>query len=379
MKILAIDFTYGSFGGSRAQIIQIIKNLDAYDFDKCIIYSNKDNSKLFDLSNENISIVKVKVVSSSLFFRILWQQLVLPFRLVLDKASILFSPGNISPIICFTKKTQWIHTIGPFEGGFYKYFSVKEKIKLYLNKLLMKYSSLTSDHVFFMSNYTFDLFVNNHDFNRAKGSVIHMNSGEEFFPIDEFYESNILPFIDKKFILTVSHLYPYKNIELLLEAFSIYSQNEKAPLLLIAGSNTYSKVYYDSLIALSDSLNLSDNVFFIGNMSGPELRELYNLCQLFVFTSPFENYPFTLIEAMSCGAPIIATNTSSMPETCGEAVSYYDPSSINGLVDKISQLMSDDLLRLKYKKLSIEHAFKIDTAREINKKTNIVLTGIVSN
>jgi len=378
MKILAIDLTYASFGGADTQITQIMKNIDVYDFDKYIIYMNDDNAELFDVNNNNISLVNVRYTSKLLLIRIFWQQLVLPFRLLYDNATILFSPGNISPIFSFTDKAQWIGTIGPFERDFYKYFPIKNKILLYLNKLLMKYSALTSKHVFFESNYTLDLFVKKYKFDINKGTVINIGSGGGFFPTVKYSEPKVSPFTNKKFILTVSHLYPYKNIEVLLKAFSNYSNKDNESLLLIAGAKPF-KGYYDSLCALSESLNLSDKVFFLGKMNQSELRELYSLCSLFVFTSPFENFAYTLVEAMSCGAPILTTNTTAMPETCESAAVYFDPYSASNLMDKITKLMSDESLRLKYKKSALAQSLKINNYREVNIKTNTVLLSIISN
>ena len=376
MKILAIDLTYSSFGGADTQIIQIIKNIDVYEFDKYIIYTNNDNLELFDIRNNNISLVNVRYASKSLLMRILWMQFVLPFRLLFDNATVLFSPGNLSPVFSFTNKAQWIGTVGPFERDFYKYFPIKNKILLYLNKLLMIYSSRTSQHVFFESNYTLDLFVRKYKFNRQKGSVINIGSGEMFFPTNKFSEPKVSPFINKNFFLTVSHLYPYKNIEVLLKAFSNYPNDDS--LLLIAGAMPFQN-YYDSLLALTKSLNITTKVYFLGKMSQSELRELYNLCSLFVFTSPFENYAYTLVEAMSCGAPVLTTNTTAMPETCGPAAVYFDPYSISDLEDKITKLMSDDSQRLNLKKSSLAQSHKVNNYREVNVKTNAKLCSIITN
>ena len=121
MKTLAIDLTYETLGGSNTQIVQFVQNIGVYDFDRCIIYTNLNNLKLFkEINKNNVSVVNVKFIYNSLLKRILWQQLILPFRLVFDKVSILYSPGNISPILSFTKKVQWIGTIGPFENLFYR-------------------------------------------------------------------------------------------------------------------------------------------------------------------------------------------------------------------------------------------------------------------
>ena len=129
MIILAIDLTYNPYGGSFSQIENIFKNITEYKVDKCIVYCTK-------------------------LIRIIWTQVFLPCRLLLDNVSLLFCPGNFSPILTLTKKIQWIGTVGPFEKDFYRGFSINEKLNLVFNKYIMFFSALTSTHVIFESEYT---------------------------------------------------------------------------------------------------------------------------------------------------------------------------------------------------------------------------------
>mgnify|MGYP000144382468 FL=1 len=97
--------------------------------------------------------------------------------------------------------------------------------------------------------------------------------------------------------------------------------------------------YYRKLITLIKKYGISENVIFLGRVEKKDLIELYSQCKIFVFTSPYENFAYTLVEAMSCSAPIIATNTTAMPETCGKAALYYEPDS--------EQELSNCLMNLK--------------------------------
>jgi len=374
MKTLAIDLTYETLGGSNTQIVQFVQNIGVYDFDRCIIYTNLNNLKLFKEINKNgVSVVNVKFIYNSLLKRILWQQLILPFRLVFDKVSILYSPGNISPILSFTKKVQWIGTIGPFENLFYRSFSTKDRLKLYLNKILMKYSAMTSDHVIFMSEYTFKLFVNKHNFNKKKGSVIHIGRDIDFYPSDKIMEKIALKYAHNKFILSVSILYPYKNIETLIKAFSQCVKNNNELVLLIAGSAPFIK-YHDYLLNLVESLGLTNKVIFLGHLSKTELRDLYSSCYMFVFTSPFENFSHILIEAMSCGAPVITTNTTAMPEACGNAALYFDPYDVDQLSHAMNRILLDKSLRELCSKNSIEQSQTINSSREVSSRVYEILS-----
>ena len=156
------------------QIIQIIKNLDTYDFDNVVFYITTDNFHLFENNNDKKIILKcVKFSNKSIILRTIWAQMILPILLVLNRIDVLFCPGNISPIFNSKKKLQWIHTIGPFEKNFISSFAFRERLILIITKYLMIFSSYTSDMVIFDSNYTRDLFVRKFNQKIEKSAVIH--------------------------------------------------------------------------------------------------------------------------------------------------------------------------------------------------------------
>ena len=118
-------------------------------------------------------------------------------------------------------------------------------------------------------------------------------------------------------------------------------------------------------------------VFFLGNLDRSDLKQYYSNCECLVFTSPFENFAYTLVEAMSCGAPIVSSNTTAMPETCMNAAIYFDPYSVDDLYQKINLMLSDPGNREKYVGRSIERSKELDSYKTINKQTNKILQSIL--
>ena len=373
MRKLAIDLTYQPTGGTLAQIIEIIKDVDSYDFAEVVFYITSDNINLFEGANEKKIILKNVLFSNkSIIVRTIWAQIILPISLIVNRVDVLFCPGNISPIFNSKKKAQWIGTIGPFENNFISSFGWKEKIILFITKYLMIFSSYTSDFVIFESNYTRDLFVSKYKQKKEKSSVLHRGHHEFFQPVDT-YHSKILNENDyKDYILIVSHLYPYKNIELLLEIYFDLRLYERDLCVLIAGSISDEK-YYNKLKLMVDQYGISKYVNFLGRVEREDLRELYSQCKIFVFTSPFENFAATLVEAMSCAAPIITTNTTAMPEACGNAALYFSPDSAQELSDCIMVYLNDEKTRLMYKKMALLKSTEYEVYSVVNKKTNQLL------
>ena len=86
-------------------------------------------------------------------------------------------------------------------------------------------------------------------------------------------------------------------------------------------------------------------VVFTGGVTDKELCQLYNLCRAYVFPSLHEGFGLPVLEAMSCGAPVIAAGTSSLPEVVGIPEALFDPTDEQDIVDKLVRVLSDDAFR----------------------------------
>jgi glycosyltransferase involved in cell wall biosynthesis len=377
MKKMLIDLTYAPTGGSLAQIKEIINNIESYKFEMIVFYITRENYHLFQRVNNNkIKILFVPFSNSSIILRTIWAQFILPFYLLNNKIDLLFCPGNISPIINSTKKVQWIGTVGPFEKKFISFFGLRQRIVLFITKYLMIFSSYTSDLVIFESEYTQELFVERYGQKKERSTVICIGNDDFFY--NTLGESSENYHQYGKFILVVAHLYPYKNIEILLESYYDSNLHLRGLKIVIAGT-IINENYYKKLIAKIEDFGLIEYVIFLGSVHKHMLRDLYSHCTMLVFTSPFENFAYTLVEAMSCAAPIIATNTTAMPETCGDAVLYFSPDSHKELSLCILKYLDNNELRKEYKERARIKSMTYDTYSEVNNITANLLSQINTN
>jgi len=96
---------------------------------------------------------------------------------------------------------------------------------------------------------------------------------------------------------------------------------------------------------LAKKLNIDESVKFIGYIPYEDLPLLYNGSECFVFPSLYEGFGIPLLEAMSCGRPVITSNVSSLPEIGKDAVLYVDPYNENDIASKMEKLVEDRELR----------------------------------
>lgn len=124
--------------------------------------------------------------------------------------------------------------------------------------------------------------------------------------------------IKKPFILSVSGADPRKNTEGLLRAFA----RLPAPLrtvhqLVIICS--FSDRYRSALYSLAAQHGIADRLVLTGHVPDEQLREAYQHCAAFAFVSHYEGFGLPLVEAMQCGAPVVAGHNSAQPEVVGDA------------------------------------------------------------
>ncbi|HEX7592636.1 MAG TPA: glycosyltransferase family 1 protein [Anaerolineae bacterium] len=151
---------------------------------------------------------------------------------------------------------------------------------------------------------------------------------------------------DKPYLLSVSTIQPRKNYARLIEAFARLTSNLH-PLtsnlqLVIAGGKGW---MYGDVYASVERLNLRDRVLFPDFVSDDDLPALYAGATLFVYPSLYEGFGLPVAEAMACGAPVVSSNASSLPEVAGDAALYFDPRDVDALTDALHRALADDALR----------------------------------
>ena len=144
--------------------------------------------------------------------------------------------------------------------------------------------------------------------------------------------------IDRPYVLYVGTLEPRKNITVLLRAFAALQDQDKETLLVLAGAKGW---MYDEIFALTTQLGLKDRVRMLGYVSNEDLPVLYSQAQVFVYPSLFEGFGLPVLEAMQCGAPVITTNVSSLPEVAGDAGILISPDDVAGLTREMRSVLSE--------------------------------------
>ena len=346
---------------------------------KLIIYSKKSNRPIFDnLDLNHHEIIESKSSELSVFLRVIWEQTLLPKYLIRDKIDLLFCPGNIAPIFSPVIVVQWIGTIGPFWDNIYSYkIGLLKRIKYPFNRFLMWKSAQNSNHVIFESNYTRKMFLKNYSLCKDKTSVINIGKDEFFIKkqkTDILINDNKTPYV-----LSVSHLYPYKNIPRMIKSFYLANKQKNHSFELLIAGAFISKSYDKRIKQTIHNLGYHSKVKLLGSVSKDELKMLYSNSEFLLFSSPCENFAYTLVEAMSLGVPVVCSNTTAMPETCGNAAIYFNPFDTDDMHKKISLILGNKELINHYKKKSLKRAELLPTFQEVTQRTLSCFYSLLNN
>ena len=153
--------------------------------------------------------------------------------------------------------------------------------------------------------------------------------------------------LDKPFVLAVSSLSPNKNFGAIIDALQ-WLNGASFNLVIAGGTNPR--------IFARDQKPLPDFVKHVGYVSDGELKSLYEHASCFIYPSLYEGFGLPPLEAMTCGCPVISSERASLPEVCGDAALYCDPTDPKSLATQIAKIMAQPALRNELSRRGRERA-----------------------
>lgn len=161
--------------------------------------------------------------------------------------------------------------------------------------------------------------------------------------VDQTTETRKRLGIRDEFLLFVGTVEPRKNLMTLLRAFEAVVQERRQPLqLVMAGRNGW---LVDDLLAEARRSPAAERIVFTGYLSDEDLCALYSSCTAFVYPSIYEGFGLPPLEAMACGAPVVASKIPSIEEVVGPAAHLVTPDSVAELTAVILELLASEALR----------------------------------
>lgn len=216
--------------------------------------------------------------------------------------------------------------------------------------------------IFAISEYTRqDLLDYRPDLSPHQIVVIPLGAGEQFKPCDnisvisEAKQRYLIP-ANAKYILTLATLEVRKNLNRVVEAFTLYMDaNPSSTIYLVLAGMSGWKL--DSLNqSLTNAGRWRDRIILTGFVNDCDLSAIYSGAECFMYMSQYEGFGLPPLEAMACGTPVICANNSSLPEVVGDAGLLMDANDVQSAADAISMLLKSAQLRSELSIKGLERA-----------------------
>jgi glycosyltransferase involved in cell wall biosynthesis len=168
-----------------------------------------------------------------------------------------------------------------------------------------------------------------------------------------------------RYVLYVGSDDPRKNLPTLVRSFGLLRQRVNRVQLLVAGSSQFIQER-ERLKALVAELGLQEHVRFLGRIPDDDLPAFYNASAVVVLPSYYEGFGYPVVEAMACGRPVIAANTTSLPEVVGNAGLLFEPDDVDGLANGLHTLLTDVAEAERIGKAGLERANSFASDQLVN-------------
>lgn len=166
---------------------------------------------------------------------------------------------------------------------------------------------------------------------------VNKDFGSHLYSPEQKQQVKMRYHIPDKYIFSLSTLEPRKNFPLLLLAYQNLVKQCKIDIPLVLAGRKGWKM--DDLIARIDE-EVQKKIYFTGFVEEEDLPCLYQNAEMFVFPSKYEGFGIPPLEAMACGAPVLASNAASLPEVLGDAALYFESENQGSLEEGMLRILN---------------------------------------
>ncbi len=224
--------------------------------------------------------------------------------------------------------------------GYLKFTAQFKKYDYWQLKVWTAISVIVSKYIISISNSTTEDIVRHYPFAKNKVKTVHLGPDDKIYNknLSKEYISKTLKNyrISKNYIVFLSTLKPSKNIEGLIEAFSTVRKHHSVQLV-IGGKKGW---MYNSIFKKVKEMSLENDVIFTDWLPDKERAAVMAGAKIFVLPSFWEGFGIDVLNAFSCGIPVIVSNVASLPEVAGKGGLYADPNKTAEIADRIENVLN---------------------------------------
>jgi glycosyltransferase involved in cell wall biosynthesis len=340
---LLFDLSPASFypGGIGSYINNLLGNLQlACTTTKDIEIRTTDLPKLIRPDKSRGISHKAKVAAWDTYY----QHVTLPIKSLVQQIDVLHLTGFRTPIAISTPTVTTIYDVIPLLHPQY----LRSRDNLILG-FYLRISAQRAKHIITISESSRKDICKVLGVSPDKVTVTYLAAPNHFAPANLEMASKVVANlgIPTPYILSVGNVEPRKNLSVLLNAFALLKQRDNIAhhLVLVGKAGPLAKPILD----IANNMGIKDSIHFTGFVQDDELIALYSAASAFAYLSRYEGFGIPPLEAMSCGCPVVTSNSSSLPEVVGDAGILIPPDepeqAANALLEVLNNISISQALR----------------------------------
>ncbi len=321
-------------GRPLANFLKYFATLDQGD--QCVLFSSQPIPITFGHQIKNVVLPE--------FWTQVWDQLTLASALKKEGIDIFYSPYYKLPLLASCKCVCAVLDL---------MYLVVPEYRRRLNPLaLMYYATLgksflkKADRILTCSQHSKRDIISIYGVEASKIEIIPLSVSHLYHPEPDSTKIDRMKIkygISGRYLLYLGNLKPHKNVKNIVGAFSKIASSFSDLSLVIAGPKEH---LYSELTHQAKQLGIAHRIIFTGTISEQDQPHiLYSGAEIFVMPSLYEGFGLPPAEAMACGVPVVASNTTSIPEVVKDAGLLVDPENVDEIAQAIQQILKDSTLK----------------------------------
>ncbi len=304
--------------------------------DQCVLFSSRPVPIKFGDNIRNIVLPEC--------WTQYWDQITLAAALKRERIEIFYSPYYKLPLLasckCVCAVLDLMYLVVP---EYHRELSLAAK--LYYAVLGKKYLQ-KADKILTCSEYSRNDIIRIYGVEASKIEIIPLSVSRMYYPETDEVKIDLMKMkygISGRYLLYLGNLKPHKNVKNIINAFSRIAVEFNDLSLVIAGPKEH---LYHELAKQAGKLGLSPRIIFTGTISESDHPHImYSGAEVFVMPSLYEGFGLPPAEAMACGVPVVASNTTSIPEVVKDAGILVNPENADDIARAIKNILQNPDLR----------------------------------
>jgi Glycosyltransferase len=355
-------FTVDEPGGAVQAPTQLVHALSARADTEIVLFGHPSVKQQFP----NLPLDSTGYVVDSQLYGVAWERAILPRRASLSGVDVLLAPNGNGPLHETPYPTVvWLHETGAIQGRsaglhrLYRQTTVPRVVSVadivttnaeFSKTEIVESLPVESGDVRVMHNGLSKPYLDAAQTGATvetpqsvQGDQQSMGANSPVTAETRHAGSNIRETdLPEQYVLFVGSINPRKNIGGLIEAFAQLKRDTTLPHELVMAGPSPKRIFQQIDVDAADERDAA--LTSVGFVSDAELRTLYENAACFAFPSLYEGFGIPPLEAMAMGTPVVTSNTTALPEVCGDAAMLVDPHDISAIREGIETVLTDDEL-----------------------------------